>query len=108
MSGQWWESDLIVGPFANITEANAWAAANPSSLFLGLLATSNGQQISWGGAGVGWVSNTTIALDGKIWDTRASAADNGWRSICLHTPTGRLVAVADGGTGNRVMTSGGW
>lgn len=54
MSGQWWESDLIVGPFANITEANAWAAANPSSLFLGLLATSNGQQISWRGAGVGW------------------------------------------------------
>lgn len=54
MSGQWWESNLIVGPFANITEANAWAAANPSSLFLGLLATSNGQQISWRGAAVGW------------------------------------------------------
>ena len=54
MSGQWWESDLIVGPFANITEANAWAAANPSSLFQGLLATSNGQPITWGGAGAGW------------------------------------------------------
>lgn len=56
MSGQWWESNLIVGPFANITEANAWAAANPRSLFLGLLATSNGQQISWRGAGVGWIA----------------------------------------------------
>lgn len=54
MSGQWWERNLIVGPFSNIAEANAWAAANPSSLFLGLLATSNGQQISWGGAGVRW------------------------------------------------------
>ena len=50
----WRLTNLIVGPFANITEANAWAAANPSSLFLGLLATSNGQQISWGGAG--WVA----------------------------------------------------
>lgn len=56
MSGQWWESNLIVGPFSNITEANAWAAANPNSLFLGLLATSNGQQISWGGAMVGWIA----------------------------------------------------
>lgn len=55
MSGQWWESDLIVGPFANIPEANAWAAANPSSLFQGLLATSNGVPYSWGGAGAGWV-----------------------------------------------------
>lgn len=54
MSGQWWESDLIVGPFANITEANAWAAANPSSLFLGLLATINGTQYTYGGAKVGW------------------------------------------------------
>ena len=63
MSGQWWESDLIVGPFSNITEANAWAAANPSSLFQGLLATSNGQQISWGGAGVGWVAVGGASLD---------------------------------------------
>ena len=44
--------------------------------------------------------------DGGItWVSRVSAADNGWVSICLHTPTGRLVAVADSGTGNRVMTS---
>lgn len=50
MSGQWWKSDLIVGPFSNITEANAWAAANPSSLFLGLLATISGVPYSWGGA----------------------------------------------------------
>lgn len=54
MSGQWWESNPIVGPFSNITEANAWAAANPSSLFLGLLAIINGVPYSWGGAGVGW------------------------------------------------------
>lgn len=53
MSGQWWKSDLIVGPFSNITEANAWAAANPSSLFLGLLATISGVPYSWRGAGWG-------------------------------------------------------
>lgn len=58
MSGQWWESNLIVGPFSNITEANAWAAANPSSLFLGLLATIGGVPYSW---------------DGTAWD----AADGG-------------------------------
>lgn len=54
MSGQWWESNLIVGPFSNITEANAWAAANPSSLLLGLLATIGGVPCSWSGAMVGW------------------------------------------------------
>lgn len=53
MSGQWWESNLIVGPFANITEANAWAAANPSSLFLGLLATIGGVPYSWSGTAWG-------------------------------------------------------
>lgn len=53
MSGQWWESNLIVGPFSNITEANAWAAANPSSLFLGLLAIINGVPYSWSGSAWG-------------------------------------------------------
>ena len=46
-----------------------------------------------------------LLAPGTIWQTRTSAADNSWRSICLHTPTGRLVAVAASGTGNRVMTS---
>ena len=46
-----------------------------------------------------------LTPSGSIWQTRTSAADNGWFSICLHTPTGRLVAVAYSGTGNRVMTS---
>lgn len=55
MSGQWWESNLIVGPFSNITEANAWAAANPSSLFLGLLATIGGVPYSWSGTAWGAV-----------------------------------------------------
>lgn len=62
MSGQWWESNPIVGPFSNITEANAWAAANPSSLFLGLLASVNGVPYSWRGAGVGWVVASAIVL----------------------------------------------
>lgn len=78
MSGQWWESNLIVGPFANITEANAWAAANPSSLFLGLLATISGIPYSWGGAMVGWVSNVASRYD--TWDLAVAAAGStlGW------------------------------
>ena len=42
---------------------------------------------------------------GTSWQTRTSAADNSWRGVCQHTPTGRLVAVAYTGAGNRVMTS---
>lgn len=60
MSGQWWESNLIVGPFSNITAANAWAAANPSSLFLGLLATSNGVTYSWSGSAWGAVGGLPV------------------------------------------------
>lgn len=54
-TGTAWQSDLIVGPFTDIPAANAWAAANPSSLFPGLLATAGGVQIRWKGA-VGWVA----------------------------------------------------
>lgn len=64
MSGQWWESNPIVGPFSNITEANAWAAANPRSLFLGLLAIINGVPYSWGGAAWG------AAVGGKSYSPR--------------------------------------
>lgn len=66
MSGQWWESNLIVGPFSNITEANAWAAANPSSLFLGLLAIINGVQYSWRGSAWAAVGGggTTLSYPG--------------------------------------------
>jgi hypothetical protein len=42
--------------------------------------------------------------DGETWTTKASAADNNWYSVTV-TPTGRLVAVAGSGTGNRVMVS---
>ena len=50
------------------------------------------------------VKQCTLAA-GTTWQIRVSAADNNWLSVCLHTPTGRLVAVANSGTGNRVMTS---
>lgn len=63
MSGQWWENDLIVGPFADIPAANAWAAANPSALFPGLLATAGGVQVRWGGAVAGWVDRPVGVLD---------------------------------------------
>lgn len=61
MSGQWWESDLIVGPFADIPAANAWAAANPSSLFPGLLATAGGVQVRWGGSA--WVAASAPTIN---------------------------------------------
>lgn len=64
MSGQWWKSDLIVGPFSNITEANAWAAANPSSLLLGLLATIGGVPYSWGGSAWEVVGGATGVMEG--------------------------------------------
>ena len=51
------------------------------------------------------VAKECFAPSGSAWQLRTSAADNAWSSICLHTPTGRLVAVANDGTGNRVMTS---
>jgi hypothetical protein len=39
------------------------------------------------------------------WSTRSSAADYGWHSVCWSAEAGLFVAVADSGTGNRVMTS---
>ena len=47
-------------------------------------------------------------VSGSIWQTRTSAADNGWRALTECTSgawAGRLVAVSDSGIGNRVMTS---
>jgi len=42
--------------------------------------------------------------DGINWTIRTSAADNNWYSVCYGN--GLFVAVADTGTGNRVMTCG--
>ena len=39
------------------------------------------------------------------WTIRTSAADNGWRSVCWSPELTLFVAVANSGTGNRVMTS---
>ena len=39
------------------------------------------------------------------WQTRSSAADNGWSSVTWAKELGLLVAVAYTGTGDRVMTS---
>jgi hypothetical protein len=42
---------------------------------------------------------------GTAWSTRTSAADNDWSSICFSEEKGLFCAVANTGTGNRVMTS---
>lgn len=86
MSGQWWESNLIVGPFSNITEANAWAAANPSSLFLGLLAIINGALYSR--SGTAWVVAGNVLPTYETWGEAVTAAGTtkGWvglvRRLC--------------------------
>ena len=45
---------------------------------------------------------------GIAWVARTSTADNGWRAVTYIPSRDRLVAVAYSGTGNRVMTSGGY
>ena len=42
---------------------------------------------------------------GIVWTARTSAADNSWISVCWSPERGLFVAVANSGTGNRVMTS---
>lgn len=87
MSGQWWESDLIVGPFTNITEANAWAAANPSSLFPGLLAIINGVPYSW--SGTGWdVVGTSITSGQRVVGLGDSISEFGYgvaQAACMQS-----------------------
>ena len=61
------------------------------------LGTVYPQALSWGG--------TAAPTTGAVWTTRRSAADNNWLSICWAAELGLLVAVAQSGTGNRVMTS---
>lgn len=39
------------------------------------------------------------------WQTQASASDNNWTSLCWSPTLGMFAAVANTGTGNRVMTS---
>ena len=43
--------------------------------------------------------------DGINWTSRTSAVDNQWRDITWSPELGIFVAVAESGTGNRVMTS---
>ncbi len=43
--------------------------------------------------------------DGINWTSGASAADNQWTSVCWSPELGLFAAVANTGTGNRVMTS---
>lgn len=108
MSGQWWERNLIVGPFSNIAEANAWAAANPSSLFLGLLAIINGVPYSWGAAGWGappgawvYVGATLPALGayiGQLIQVDNSAVPSGrsilrWNGTIWAPPRGEPIAI---------------
>lgn len=52
------------------------------------------------------IPSTTDAVTAvSTWTTRASVADNSWRSICWSPELSIFVAVAHTGSGNRVMTS---
>ena len=42
---------------------------------------------------------------GHIWEIGTSSDDNNWRSVCYSDEVGLFVAVADTGTGDRIMTS---
>lgn len=48
--------------------------------------------------------NYSQAQAGITWDSQTSATDNAWQSVTYGS--GLFVAVAQTGTGNRVMTSG--
>ena len=104
--GQAWNA-LTIGAFTNkvnITEANAWAAANPSSLFLGLLATTiGGVPYSWGGAGVGWGIQPVSDIPGGIADDAAIAARIGEldRQNRQAIPPGLQQALEGGSQGQR-------
>lgn len=104
MSGQWWESDLIVGPFANIAEANAWAAANPSSLFLGLLATISGVPCSWNGTGWGAAisAQRSIIIDTDWWtdcDDVGAMRIALWGEACGYYDIAGIILDANSGWG---------
>jgi hypothetical protein len=45
------------------------------------------------------------STNGTTWISRTSAADNDWNAVCWSPELGVFVAVADSGTGNRVMSS---
>jgi hypothetical protein len=51
---------------------------------------------------VGASSTALSSADGITWTERTAAANLYWKSVCQGS--GKLVAVADSGTGNRVMT----
>jgi len=50
-----------------------------------------------------WYSSIGMQFGGTYWTLRTTPADNGWHSVCYGN--GLFVAVANSGTGNRVMTS---
>ena len=50
-----------------------------------------------------WIVTNKISGTEITWTIRTSAVDNYWRSVCYGN--GLFVAVANSGTGNRVMTS---
>ena len=51
------------------------------------------------------VAANTANVVVSTWTTQRSAADNLWQSVCWAPELGLFVAVAESGTGNRVMTS---
>jgi hypothetical protein len=56
-------------------------------------------------AGTGSGQQVMTSADGSSWTLRSSAADRQWSGLCWAPELGQLVAVAQNGSGSRVMLS---
>ena len=107
-TGAWVGFDGQVAVWSD--NANAWAISAPAEGWHAWLKDENAGYIYDGSA---WVIESTAQNDAGIlvnlatreWTIRTSAADNNWFDITWSPALGLFVAVANSGTGNRVMTS---
>ena len=100
-------SDVIIDDDGNVTIQDATGV-------VGAALTVGGQLVVSDGAGselaIINANGDIIPVGGRVitaganWTIRSSAADNSWYSVTYGN--GLFVAVANSGTGNRVMTSG--
>jgi hypothetical protein len=56
-------------------------------------------------ANTGTGNRVMTSINGIVWVSGVTPADNAWRSVCWAPEISKFVAIANTGTGNRVMTS---